>query len=234
MKIVWSEQSIRWFQRASDYTGYSRELAKLLLEALPRGGTLCDMGCGSALIDYELAPRFREITCVDISDTVIRSVQEEVARRGIANITAVASDGRAVDGLWDAVIALFHDGSDLFERYFDKARDTLILATHSARIPCSEEDKCYDVPSTKQHLDSLGINYTVQEYALEYGQPLTDMEEARAFVRAYSSTDDAEQAAYLARALQPTGREDFPYYLPKTRRLGIFVIRKRDNPQYKV
>ena len=56
MKIVWNEQSVQWFRRASDYTGYSRNLAKLLLEDLPQGGTLCDMGCGSALVDFELAP----------------------------------------------------------------------------------------------------------------------------------------------------------------------------------
>lgn len=35
MKIVWNEQSFNWFSRASEYTGYNRALADILLKHLP-------------------------------------------------------------------------------------------------------------------------------------------------------------------------------------------------------
>ena len=70
------------------------------------------------------------------------------------------------------------------------------------------------------------------ESALEYGQPLTDLDEAKAFVHAYAAPmGEAELDAYLRTALRKTGRDDFPYYLPNERTLGIFVIRRSENEE---
>lgn len=236
MKIVWNDASIRWFRNAAGYTGYHRALAELLLEDLPRGGTLCDMGCGTALTDFELAPYFSQITCVDVSRKALAAVEKEAAERGISNITTLLADGRQAEGTWDAVMALFHGGSDKVDAYLEKTRDTLIFVTHASRVGTfsSEESKVakrYNVSNILRHLEEREIRFSVREAALEYGQPLTDMADARAFVKAYTSPmSEAETERYLALRLQSTGREDFPYYLPHQRRLGIFVIRKSENP----
>ena len=50
MRIVWNGRSWRWFESASAYTQYSHQMAELLLERIPQRGTLCDIGCGAALI----------------------------------------------------------------------------------------------------------------------------------------------------------------------------------------
>ena len=169
---------------------------------------------------------------------MIASVQEEIARRGAESITAVHADGRALPGSWDAVIALFHGGEDLAECYLRKAKDTLILATHGESYgnfgPAEHKVfKRYGVSGMKDYLDLRGIHYTVQETAIEYGQPLTDRDDARAFVRAYTAPmEDAELEAYLAETLVETGREDFPYYLPNRRKIGLFTIRRRENESF--
>ena len=235
MKIVWNEQSFNWFSRASEYTGYNRALADILLKHLPQGGTLCDMGCGAALIDFELAPFFSEITCVDISKEVIRFVNEQIRQRNIHNIFALCSDGGTLDGSWDSVMALFHGGTDAIDCYLKKARKVLVLATHGTKRgnigpEKHKASKCCDIDSMCQYLENRNIHYTMQEAAIEYGQPLTGLDDARAFVRAYTTPmDDAELEAYLASNLQKTGREDYPYYLPNERRFGIFVIRRDEN-----
>lgn len=235
MKIVWNDQSIRWFQNAAEYTGYNRALARLLLDYLPKGGTLCDMGCGTALTDFELAPYFQEITCVDISRKALAAVESEAQRRGITNITTLLSDGRKAEGSWDAVMALFHGGSDKVDAYLEKARDTLIFVTHASRVGTfsSEEHKVakrYNVSNIQRHLEERELRFTVHEASLEYGQPLTDLEDARAFVKAYTNPmTEEETERYLSERLQTTGREDYPYYLYHRRKLGIFVIRKSEN-----
>lgn len=233
--ITWNEQSDRWFRNASEYTGYNRELSGLLLEYLPEGGTLCDMGCGNAMVDLELAPHFEEVTCVDISAEAVSAAAEEAARRGISNLKTVNADGRTLGGAWDCVTALFHGGAEAFDWYYEKAKDTLLIVTHKNKVgEFGPENrrivKCSDVAGTAEYLDGRGIRYTLREAELEYGQPLEDMEDARRFVLAYTLPMEPEELTeYLRENLRETGREDFPYYLPKKKKFGLFVIRRSEN-----
>lgn len=235
MYIRWSDQSLRWFENASEYTGYNRELATKLKKYIPRGGTLCDIGCGAGLFDFEMADWCRTITCVDIAPEAVNGVQKGVLARGIYNITAVCADAAALEGTWDTVTALFFGGSHFVERYFPLARVQLVIVTHAERKGNFGPEghqvvKCSDIESTKAYLDSLGVKY-VHEYAeLEFGQPFAELDDARAFVRAYSSPmDDKTLDAYLSEKLEQTGDATWPYYLPNRKKFGVFAIRRDEN-----
>lgn len=236
--IIWNEESDRWLQNASAYTGYNRELAKMLLEYLPTGGTLCDMGCGNGLVDFELAPYFRRITCVDISEEAVSAVSRRASELGVKNLTAVRADGETLEGTWDCVTALFHGGPEAFKWYFGKTGNTLLIAVHTNRTgELGPEQyrvrRCSDVASMVEYLNEKHIRYVLRETALEYGQPIKDLEEAKRFVQAYTLPMGADElTAYLNRNLRETGREDFPYYLPKKRRFGLFVIRRSENEKF--
>lgn len=233
--IRWNDQSIRWFENASEYTGYNKKLAELLLKYIPERGTLCDMGCGAGLIDYELSPYFEQITCVDISPEAIQAVENGAKKRGIRNITTICEDGSAVEGQWDTVIALFHGGVDAYTTYFPMVKDRLILVTHGEAIgsfgPKERKlKKCFDVVGFQERMDELGVRYELEFTALEYGQPFETREEAESFVGAYTMPmEQPEMDAYLAAHMQETGDEKFPYYIPNEKKLGIFVIRREDN-----
>lgn len=238
MRIVWNEQSVSWFRSASEYTGYNKKLAALLLEHIPSRKTLCDLGCGAGLIDLELAPHFERITCVDISREAVESVEKIVRERGIGNISTICSDAGQLDNQWDTVIALFHGGSEAVSKYLRLATDRLILAAHGEKKggfgPEGHKNvKCFDVNGVKEHFDAQGVKYTLIELTLEYGQPFTDLSDAAAFVRAYSSPmSEAEMDAYLAERLEKTDSEEYPYYLPNQKKLGLFVIRREDNENF--
>ena len=47
MHIKWNDQSRKWFENASEYTGYNKLLAEKLKKYIPCGGSLCDIGCGA-------------------------------------------------------------------------------------------------------------------------------------------------------------------------------------------
>lgn len=230
MKIVWNEQSVRWFHNASEYTGYNKKLAGLLLRHISRRESLCDIGCGAGLIDFELAPHIGHITCVDISPEAIRAVEEHARRRGADNISAVCMDASGLEGEWDTVLALFHGGQNVIPRYLRLAREQLILAAHGTLqgnfSPSGHKViKCFDVHGVKAYLDEEGIRYSLQELTLEYGQPLTGLADAEAFVTAYSTPmAPSVLDAYLREHLVETGDEKFPYYLPNQKKLGLFVI----------
>lgn len=235
MKIVWNERSIRWFRDASEYTGYQKNLAAILLDHIPTRTSLCDVGCGTGLIDLELAPYFEQITCVDISQEAIAAVERRSRELGRSNISTICKDASELEGEWETVIALFFGGGDVLAKYFHLAQKQMILVVHGAREgnfgpEGHKVSKKFDMKSVKAFLDEQGVKYTLRETELEYGQPLTDREDAEAFVTAYSTAMDKKQVnAYLQEYLKKTGNDRFPYYLPNQKKLGIFVIRRDEN-----
>lgn len=243
MLFQWNENTLRWFQDASDYTGYNRELAKLLRPFLKDCSTLCDVGCGMALIDFELAPNLEQITCVDISEDVIQYVNERAERLQVQNLRTFCKDSKmqplaadksdlaAEDGAYDAVMALFHGTVETCgERYLSYARKKLILAVHASEYGSTGPKKyrvrkCCDVKSTEDWLNANGLSYEKREGALEFGQPHRTFEDAVEYTRAFTkNVPEEELRTYVKEHVIETGRDDFPLYTPKTRQMGIFVI----------
>jgi SAM-dependent methyltransferase len=219
MKIEWTDEVVRWFREASAYTGYDRALAALLLARIPERTTLCDMGCGAGLVDLELAPHFARVTCVDVAEKAVASVAEAASERGLSNVEAVCADAARVAGEWGTVLALFHGGAAFVPDYLAHARDRLILATSAGRAGR------YGPEAVAAHLDELGLAYAQERHSLEFGQPFRTVADARTFVRTWRpDVADAELDAFLGRSLEPTGREDFPFYMPKRRDFALFVI----------
>lgn len=238
MRIVWDEQTVRWFHNASAYTGYDKKLAEFLLPYLPCRDTLCDIGCGAGLIDLELAPYIGQITCVDISPQAIDSLEARIRQHGLENISALCASADTLEGQWDTVMALFFGEYRHLTDYLSLAKDRLILAVHEEARgnfgPAGRKaDKCSNVKSVQAFLENQGIRYQLVRTELEYGQPFADRAEAETFVKAYSTPMPQEELdAYLAKNLVRTGREDFPFYLPKRKKFGLFLIQRAENKKF--
>ncbi len=236
MKILWNNNSIRWFREASEYTGYNHKLSNLLLPYIPHRNTICDMGCGAALSDFEFAKVFKKVTCLDISQEVISSVDQVIKEQNITNMDTICTDGTLFTGSFDTVIALFHGGPNIFENYYPLAKEQLIIVTHLGKCGTFSPEKHrkmhhYGVIKTKEHLDALGIKYTYLEESLEYGQPFKNIEDAMTFMDAYSAPGMTreEKIENLKNRLIETGETKYPYYLPNTKEMGIFIINRKEN-----
>lgn len=160
MFFGWNERTFRWFTEASGWTGYDREMAKLLMPLLTDCQTICDIGCGMAFVDFELSPSFQSITCIDLSKEVLTNVGERIQKQQITNISLVCGNGAdpsswevlsrgnegqegladdpsrfQPQGAWDAVLALFQgDLDEVAERYLSYAKKKLILVVHGSRF----------------------------------------------------------------------------------------------------
>ena len=196
------------------------------------------MGCGAALIDFELAKHIEKISCIDISQTVIDHVEQQIKEKRIDNMRAICMDGLEVKGQWETVMAIFHGGDKVFSHYFHLAKDQLILVTHgSMRGGFGPEGKkairCFGTPGVCANLDSLGVKYHLCEFELEYGQPFTDLKDAEEFVKAYTMPmTQRELDSYLEERLVSTEDQRFPLYLPKKKDIGLFVIRRSENEKF--
>jgi len=270
MKYIWDEPSYRWFRESSEYTGYDRKLADILLEKMTdisnskmhsatvnlskeqtghaplenmkknEGmesikflGTLCDMGCGAGQVDLVLSPYFDKITCVDIDKDVISRLSATISEEGYSNLEAVCAGGVTITQHFDRVMAIYH-ARDITRvlKYLELADKQLILVVRASRmtevgIGQYRKLDCFESASMKQALDEAGIKYDFSSYQLEHGQPFRNYEDARAFVKLYCEMQDDEAADEYCRVrLQETGEDEFPYYLPKTKNMGVFVINK--------
>jgi tellurite methyltransferase len=55
-----------------------------IVERLPAGGSILDLGCGMARTSLQLCERGFEVTAVDFSETAIGILKDECLRRGLA------------------------------------------------------------------------------------------------------------------------------------------------------
>ena len=65
MAFTWTPKQIDWYEKASSYGSFHRQLASFLVPFLQPDDTVCDWGCGLGKLSLELAPYVARLTCVD-------------------------------------------------------------------------------------------------------------------------------------------------------------------------
>ena len=235
MFFTWNETTRRYLAEASENTGYDRALAAHLLPLL-QGTSLCDLGCGLGLVDLELAPTRTEVFCADLSAYAVESLRTAAAERGIGNLTARCADARTLPGTWDTVMALFScEHNDDLPAFFRRARQRFLMVTRSDAEGNTgplgyRVRKENDRVSAERYLRAHGFRFSVEEDALEYGQPHRSLADALEYTRTFSHAAPPELLeAHVRRTVMETGRADFPYYTPKTRHFAIFILDRAEN-----
>ena len=231
MLITWNDRTLAWFRSASEYTGFHKKLAEILMPYIDRDGTLCDLGCGIGLIDFVLCENVKNITCVDIDPEAVRLCSGEVARRGITTIYPLLSDAKDLTGTWDTVISLFHGTTEaLVDSYVRFAKKKVIAVTHTEGVGTFgpreyKSPKCNTAITAAELLKERGVEHTLINGALEYGQPFRELDDAWEFVMAYSKNAPGEAIEeYLSENLVETKDPEYPLYLPNMKNFGIFII----------
>jgi len=214
---------------ASEFTGFHQALAQKIIPHLKPGDTLCDMGCGLGRLDFELARFVSEIHAFDVCEYAIASIEKSLRRAGIRNIFPRQSDVPEPDGDYDVILVSRYGRADM-EMLLRHCRRKLIQIAGSNQksglYPAKYRREVKNaVPLIAQDLEMMGISYTLEQCSFEFGQPLRTWQDARQFVlnnAPAAQTDEIDD--FLNENIEQTGRDDFPYYLPYRKELGIFVI----------
>ena len=229
----WNDQTIRWYLDAGAYTGFFKELALKILPYLAPDDTLLDAGCGLGRLDFELAPHVSEITAVDLNERAIKKLKQDIESSGIRNISAIREDVSDLKKSYDVILMSFFGYPDM-QMLCKHCRRRIIrivsAGTKSSLYPVRHRLNVKPtVPIVREELTEQGIEYKLELFSLEFGQPLTSLTDAEKYVlKNAPEAAEEEISEFLSENLTRTEREDFPYYLPYMKEVGIFIIDKED------
>lgn len=229
MSFIWNHKKIRWFQEADIYTGFSKNVARLLAPKLAGYTTLCDIGCGLGLIDIELSQSISSITCIDISQEAIEALNKNIAEREIANIEPLLLDFKEIKGSWDVILISFF-GYRHLEHFLNYCQKLIVVIGKNNQSELYPEkyrkSPKYTAAQLEQDLEQKGITYSLTEAVFEFGQPLLSLEDAEEFVRIQAPEITAEDLVnFLDLRLVETGETKYPFLLPRLKSIGIFEIK---------
>lgn len=233
MQIEWDQKREDWFERASKYTGFHEELADIILNKLDSYHELCDLGCGSGLIDLQLYPYLDRITCIDRSAGALQLLKNKIKEKEIDNICLKQQDISSMDGIWDNCLMLFTGyPMDRIADLLSHCREKLIIVSRGGCI------YNMNISPAKKHsmapiINSLyrqKVHYEIEELELEYGQPFLDKQEAYEYLNYYHKTPAKDDInSYMLKNVFRTGSLKYPYYLLYQKKFTMFVIDRREN-----
>ena len=233
--FTWTEQSLAWYARAAARSSFHRDLARACLDCLARtdrqgsgpgehsgpggngGTTVAEFGCGPGFLARELAlVAHVRITGLD-QDAHCTAFAQAHLTPGCAGLAFEHRDVFTLPGnrQWDVVLACsFGSAEELCTHFVQHARKCVLFIVRSKQeeplIPSQRARKRTYAEDVAAFLHQQGCLFTSVPLELEFGQPLTDRDDARAFVRHYygsAGLDDAAVDAFLDARLV-TAKED--------------------------
>lgn len=235
----WDQEKIRFMEDAAAWGDYHARLAALLAPALPAGGHVCDAGCGTGHLSLEMSGYVRQVTAVDVSGEALALLADNCRRREVRNIAIRCGDIHRLppDTPYDAMVFCF----------FGHMEEILSLAKAQCQgtvlaIMRGDEHHRFSAGQPAMRfggyargtavLRECGIPFRAQELALPMGQPFRSLKDARRFFELYRRQEDDTPITdeLLLTRLTATGQEDFPYYLPQSRRFGLIKWETRNIP----
>ena len=244
MDFTWNEKTLDWFRAASAYTGFHDRLASIVRPCIADCETLCDIGCGHGLLDLELAKDLRSVLCVDRNEAAIGALDALIRARGAHNVVARVADVNSLAGeRWDAVMMSFFGAAlEDITRFLTFCDKRMILIVHESATSgrcvnaVSLRPKPFGAAEVTGFLTDRDLRFRRTHAALEFGQPFKSLADARDFIRTYASSmvdaaggGPAEQTRLckdMESRIVETGRADYPVYLPKSKKLAVFVVER--------
>ena len=231
--FVWTKESIRWYLRAGERTGYYRKLAGQLRNYIGPEDHVADLGCGLGQIDLEIASRAGRVTSVDTEEKVTEILKREADRKKLSNLTVRCMDWRELEEEFCDVLLLCSFGriQEDLEDFLRLCRKRILFLRRSQR----EMERGFAAP---YHLENpvekeeafareAGLKTCVRRFQAEFGQPFSDMEEAVRFIRHYQvKTGGLSPEEYLRRHLEYKKDGKFPLYLPNEKEMYLLIIEK--------
>lgn len=245
MRCPWTVKSIEWYREAEGFTSYYRRIMDLTGRYLDRDGSALDVGCGIGSLTMELAMKCSGVEAIDKSGLAVTAVGKRMKELGLSNIQPrnvsfeELSLGRRyhavylsyVMGLvqgWSLKKILEHSSRYVFivipARGIKNDFNVLSLAgrmgmdTGTLRQPCHKDI----IPI----MGALGVDYCVDVFESEFGQPFCSREEAMDFFKHYYpdfAARNGELNQWLSENLE---YRDGRHYLPSSRESALITIVK--------
>lgn len=243
MAFTWTKDKIELFKNASEYTGFHKQVADVIIPYLEKDWTLHDLGCGLGLVDFFLAPHVNSLTAIDNSELAIGDYSSRLNDSEVCNITLKLEDSnRFIDQIPnniqapDAILLSFYGRpDDELGKIISKAKELVVLVTYVEPLSSKhgKPKEGMGRPTTsnmEDYIKTNGYKYELIIQNMDFGQPFKDLNEARSYFNNYSMVEDAsereKQIDINMKSVEHTENSKYPYYLPKLKDVGIIIIQK--------
>ena len=240
MKLeLWEKDMILFMRYASEYTDYNQRLTEKMLPWLSPDAHICDAGSGLGYLSLALSSYVRQVTAVERNPDAAAVLTDNCQAFGITNVISRCGAIAEVipETLYDAMVFCF----------FGQRREVLELAKRQCSGDIFVFTRNYDnhrfsagrhrsglegYPHFADDLEMLGIPVHKETFALEFGQPFRNLEEAHRFFQLYSKDQnkDVLTQSFISSRLTETGRKDFPFYMPHQKHIGFLHFSVKDIP----
>lgn len=226
----WNAEKLRFMEDAAAWGDFHARLAATLAPYLPKDGHICDAGCGTGHLSLALSSYVRQVAAVDVSGEALALLSENCRKQNVTNITVRCGDIAQLppEEPYDAMVFCF----------FGHIKEILAISAAQCRgtvLAIMRSDAAHRFSAAQpairrggylrgvEELTARGIPFHTAEMKLPMGQPFRTLSDARRFFELYRQPDDTTPITddLLQVRLTATGREDFPFYLPQSRRFGL-------------
>lgn len=229
----WTEDSIRWYKQATEYTRYYEHLFQMIQPYLSENHAVCDIGCGLGYLSTTMAKHVAHVTAIDVADKPIDLLKQHIQTNEVTNVEVLRKSWTAIEGQYDTVISSF---------FLSEADDILALLPHAKKqliIILSNGSEASFLPDRKTvhykkradrlmaQLDKQGTAYLFLEDQVQFGQPFVSEQDAVRYIHHYAPNCQTEDVqAHLAEYMETISADthDFHHFLSNKKDVGIVII----------
>ena len=231
----WTESSVEWYERASDFTGYYDRLVEKLLPFLGKESHCCEIACGTGVLARKIAPHVSSYTANDMDPEAVSFLRQKLSEPGMPEIEVIEGEWQEVlqGRKFDVLIASYYGvPEDLwpFLRSITSERFIAISprsekwkrSGHRSGVPekdAARQPVKLETPDRMKEFYALhGIPFESLPLDFEFGQPFKDREEAERYVWHYYRLGGSEAEQFID---EKTCMKDGILYFPKLKQIEV-------------
>jgi SAM-dependent methyltransferase len=241
----WTPRKIENYRQASEYTAFHEKLSVLAEPYLDERWTMADIGCGSGLLDIWLAPMVAHIDAIDSDRTAIDDLSArlddvfQTSRDAAEKIRPRAASFEDLRGeSWDVVtMSFFGMNEEVLDMVMPLAKRRALIYMHGRPdsagflAPANGGEK-FSAAEMEAYLNKRDFVFKKSAMEMQFGQPFKSIEDIHRFLSelrergARKTPVDvvSKRIADIEERIVKTDRFDYPYYLPKSVSVALFII----------
>ena len=215
--VWWTDEKIAFYERASRYTSFHRDLASLIEEHIGKDDTIMELGAGLGHVTSILYNDGYTISAYDSCKNAVDYANRREGRELIALSDAYSLKERA-----DVVLMLFfgsiREKSDL-DYFISLARKKIIyvISRHKGNPYSTRKDRREEISSL---LSGCGMKFSIIDTMLQFDQMLKEEEVEEYFNISYGNNDIPK--------LEKTNDWQYPLVFKNRKEISIFIIEKEE------
>jgi len=246
----WTPERIERYKQASDYTFFHKKLSVLAEPFLDGKWSLADVGCGPGLLALYLAPMVAGIDAIDNDSVAIGSLEarlDDVRFTDRKTAEKIRPRLAAIEDLkgeiWDVfTLSFFGVDEELLETVLPLAKHRALIYMHGRRdaegpLASYDDGEKFTLAEMENYLAQKNLAFKKNVMEMQFGQPFRDIDDIHKFLMAYrvqlelNDTGDGSRSnvekllSDVEERIIQTKRFDYPYYLPKSTSVALFIIR---------